>query len=125
MAIRSRETVIGARAFLIGVILAMVIGVLSLFFGTKTSQIIFGVLALLGFLVGYFIAEKDIRTFLFASVSVVIVSSMGLEGIVLNAAIRGVEIQRVVTSVLGSLLVLFIPATIIVALKTVSSLAKS
>ena len=76
-------------------------------------------------IMGYFVAEKDVITFLMASVSVVVVSFAGIQGLVLSAAINGISINGIMNSILGALLFLFIPATIIVALKTVFSIAKS
>ena len=87
MPIRARENVIGAWAFLIGVILAVVVGI---FAGSNINPIILGVLALLGLVVGYFVAEKNIQTFLLAAVSLVIVSFAGIQGLVLSAAVLGV-----------------------------------
>lgn len=121
MPIRSRENLIGAWAFLIGVVLAVLV---AIFAGQRTNPFILGILALLGLIVGYFVAEKDVQTFLIASVSLVIVSFAGIQGLVLDAAIRGIEIGRIVSAILGALLVLFVPATIVVALKTVFSIAK-
>ncbi|MBU0761371.1 MAG: hypothetical protein KJ600_06285 [Nanoarchaeota archaeon] len=121
MPIKYHENVIGAWAFLIGVVLAVLVGV----FGRNQSNSLFlGILALLGLVIGYFVAEKEVKTFLLASVSLVIVSFAGIQGMVLDAAIRGVPIGKIVSSVLGTLLVLFVPATIIVALKTVFALGK-
>jgi len=122
MPIKYRENVIGAWAFLIGVVLAISVGI---FGRNKTDPFLLGILALLGIVVGYFVAEKESQTFLLASVSLVLVSFAGIQGLVLDAAIRGVSIGRLVSAVLGALLVMFVPATIIVALKTVFSLAKS
>ena len=128
MPIKSRENLISAWAFLAGVVLAVIIGILSsfptVFAEGKTNPFFLGILAILGLVVGYFVSEKDVQTFLFASVSLVIVSFAGIQGLVLDAAIRGVSIGKIVSSVLGPLLALFVPATIIVALKTVFSLAK-
>lgn len=123
MVIRSRENLLAARAFLIGVVLAVSVGIFARS-RTEASPLILSILALLGLVVGYFVAEKDVQTFLFASVSLVIVSFAGIQGLVLDAAIRGIDIGKIVASVLGALLVMFVPATIIVALKTVFSLAK-
>jgi len=124
MVIKSRENLIGAWAFLAGVVLAVAVGIITSFSRINTSPIILGVLALLGITVGYFVAEKDIQTFLYASVSLVIVSFAGIQGLVLDAAIRGIEIGHIISSVLGALLVLFVPATIVVALKVVFSIAQ-
>jgi hypothetical protein len=122
MAIRARENLIGAWAFLIGIILAILVGI---FAGAKINQFILGILAVLGLVVGYFVAEKDVQTFLLASVSLVIVSFAGIQGLVLSAAIVGIDIGRLLSSVLGALLVLFVPATIVVAIKTVFAIAQS
>ena len=122
MAIRARENLIGAWAFLIGIILAILVGI---FAGAKINQFILGILAVLGLVVGYFVAEKDVQTFLLAYVSLVIVSFAGIQGLVLSAAIVGIDIGRLLSSVLGALLVLFVPATIVVAIKTVFAIAQS
>jgi hypothetical protein len=121
MPITYREHLIGAYAFLIGIILAVIVGI---FGRNNTNPLFLGILALLGLVVGYFVAEKNSQTFLMASVSLVLVSFAGIQGLVLDAAIRGISIGKIVSSVLGALLVLFVPATIIVALKTVFALAR-
>lgn len=121
MPIKSRENLIGAWAFLFGIVLAVLIG---LFAGDRTNPVILGILAILGLIVGFSVSQKDIQTFLLASVSLVIVSFAGMQGLVLSAAVMGINIGKIVASVLGALLVLFVPATIIVALKMVFSLAK-
>ena len=120
MAIRSRENVVGAWAFLAGIMLSIIVGI---FAGGNISPYVVWILLGLGIIVGYFISEKIVRTFLFASVSIVVVSYVGISGMVLNAAISGIQIGKVVSSVLGSLLMLFVPATIIVALKSVFSIS--
>ena len=122
MPIRSRENLIGAWAFFIGIILAVLVGIFS---SKNASPLVLGILALLGLVLGYFVSEKDVNTFLLASVSLVITSFAGIQGLVLDAAIRGIQIGRIVSSILGALLVLFVPATIIVALKTVFAIAKN
>ncbi|MBI2451830.1 hypothetical protein HYV50_01990 [Candidatus Pacearchaeota archaeon] len=119
MPIRARENLISAWAFLIGIIIAVLIGV----FAEQRNSLVLGILAVLGLIVGYFVSEYEAQTFLLASVSLVIVSFAGIQGLVLDAAIRGIEIGKIVSAILSALLVLFVPATIIVALKTVFSLA--
>lgn len=120
MPIKSRENLIGAWAFLFGIILAVVVG---LFAGEKTNPLILGILAILGLVVGFSVSEKNVQTFLLASVSLVIVSFAGIQGLVLSAAVMGISIGKIVASILGALLVLFVPAAIVVSLKTVFSLA--
>ncbi|MDO8660933.1 MAG: hypothetical protein Q7K43_03520 [Candidatus Woesearchaeota archaeon] len=122
MPIRSRENLIGAWAFLAGIVLAVLAGI---FAQRAISPLIIIILALLGVFVGYFVSEKNVQTFLIASVSLVITSFAGIQGLVLSAALVGIDVSRILSSVLGSLLVLFVPTTIVVALKTVFSIAKS
>lgn|SRR3989338_259989 len=122
MVIRSRENLISAWAFLIGIVLAFLVGI---FAGNKINPIILGILALLGLIVGYFVDEHNVQTFLLASVSLVIVSYAGISGLVVGAAVLGIEIGRSVSGVLSALLVLFVPSTIVVTIKTVFSLAES
>lgn len=121
MVIRSRENLIGAWAFLIGIVLAIGIGIVA---GKGINPLILSFLAILGIIVGYTVAEKDSQTFLLASVSLVLVSFAGIQGLVLSAAIAGINIGSILSSVLGTLIVLFVPATIMVALKTVFSIAQ-
>jgi len=121
MTIRARENSLGAWAFLAGIVISAIVGI---FAGDKINPYIIGVLFSLGGVVGYFVPEKDVKTFLLASSSLVIVSYVGISGMVLNAAIQGVQIGPVVSSILGTLLMLFVPATIIVALKTVFSISR-
>ncbi len=121
MVIRSQENLIGAWAFLVGTVLAVIVGLLA---SPILGPLILGGLAILGLIVGYFVAEKDVQTFLLAAVSLVIVSYTGISGLVLGANI-GFNIGRILSSVLQTLLALFVPATIVVALKTVFSIAKS
>ncbi len=124
MPIRSRENLIGAWAFLLGVLLAISGGLVAGLSQTIINKVVLGLLALIGLVAGYFVPEREVRTFLLASVSLVIVSYSGISGLVLSAAISGIDIGRLISSVLGALLVLFVPATIIVALKTVFAIAQ-
>ena len=121
MVIKSHEHSLSAWIFLIGIVLAIIAGI---FTRGSTDPIVLVVIVAIGLIVGYFVPEKDVRTFLIASVSLVIVSYVGISGMVLNAAIRGVQIGPMVSSILGTLLMLFVPATIIVALKTVFSISR-
>jgi hypothetical protein len=121
MVIRSHENLIGAWAFLIGVVLAVTVGLAA---SSLIGPVILGILAFFGLLVGYFVAEKDVQTFLLASVSLVIVSYTGISGLVLGSEISGLNIGKLISSVLQALLALFVPATIVVAIKTVFSISK-
>ena len=104
---------VGSWAFLIGVILAIVLG---LGFGGTYVQTLTIALIIVGFLVGLFnIVEEEATPYLMSGTVLVIVSSLG--GQVLS------EITPVVGGVLQALLILFVPATIIVAIKHVFTLA--
>ena len=126
MAIRAQENSLGAWAFLIGIILAIIAGIFTRGSADPTILII---IAVLGVVVGYFVAENNVQTFLFASVATVVASFAGIQGLATNVAltgitVSGVEIGKIMVSVLTALLFLFVPATIVVALKTVFSIAK-
>jgi hypothetical protein len=126
MPIKSRENIIGAWAFLTGLVLAVVTGItVGLIPNLNINPLVLGILALLGILMGFVVAEKDVQTFLLASASLVLVSYAGISGLVLGAAINGVNIGSIIGNILQALLAMFVPSTIVVALKTVFSIAKS
>jgi hypothetical protein len=126
--IRSKENSIGAWAFLIAVIFAVVIGlVISLIpvaSLTKYSSFVYLILVILGLVVGASInvTGRDSQTFLITGAIIVIVSRFGMESAI--SSLIGIGVGDVVSTAFAALLALFIPATIIVALKTVFGLAK-
>ena len=127
MAIKSKENALGAWAFLVGVILAVIIGLstnlLSIPSLNSYSGQIYAILVLLGIVIGFInVNESDTHTFLIAGAILVVVSKFGMDGV--KGSLIGIEVGNIVASVFGSLLALFVPATIVVALKTVFSIAK-
>jgi hypothetical protein len=127
MGIRSQENSAGAWAFLIGVVLALVIGIATTLIPipmlTRHSNQIYAALVFLGIFIGYMnVGGKESQTFLLAGTVLVIVSKFGMESV--TGSLIGIGLGDVVTSIFGALLVLFVPATIIVALKAVFSIAK-
>ena len=128
MVLKSKENVISAWAFLIGVVLAVMVGVFTTLIKIPSlvtySAQIYGLLAIIGIVVGSFIKVegKENHTFLIAGAVLVIVSKFGRESV--SGSLIGLGLGDVVSSIFGALLILFIPATIIVALKTVFSIAK-
>ena len=127
MVMKSKENSLGAWAFLIGVVLAIIIGLstslISIPTLTKYSPSIYAILAILGIIVGFMnVTSKDSQTFLIAGAVLVIVSNMGMTAV--QGSLIGIGVGNIVTSVFGALLALFVPATIIVALKTVFGIAK-
>lgn len=129
MGLRAKEHSFGAWAFLVGVILAVIIGLstsslLSLQSIISYSTQIYAILVILGLFVGFSIniTGKDSQTFLIAGAILVIVSKFGMESV--TGSLIGIGIGDTVSSIFAALLALFVPATIIVSLKTVFSLAK-
>lgn len=127
MVLKSQENTIGAWAFLAGVILAVLIGLSTTLIPIPAlvaySAQIYAILVLLGIFVGFMhVTGKDSHTFLMAGAVLVIVSKFGLESV--TGTLIGIGVGDAVSSVFGAMIALFAPATIIVALKTVFSLAK-
>jgi uncharacterized membrane protein HdeD (DUF308 family) len=127
MPIKSKENSIGAWAFLIGVILSIIIGLSAFLIPIPAlstySTAIYAILVILGLIVGFMnVTGKDTQTFLIAAVVLVIVSKFGMESV--TGSLIGIRVGDIVTSIFGALLTLFVPATIVVALKAVFGIAK-
>jgi len=131
MTIKSRENSIGAWAFLMGVIFAIIIALIksfSIIAFAKFNQIFYVILVAMGITIGFInVRDEDINTFLLAGTVLVIVSKFGLEGVIdrLGGSILGfTQLGLIGQEIFGALLVLFVPAVIIVALKSVFSITK-
>lgn len=128
MVIKSRENSVGAWAFLAGVILAIVIGLSTTFFSIPAlkeySAQIYAILVILGLIVGFMnkVEDRDAQTFLLTGAILVIVSKFGMESV--TGSLIGIGVGDAVSSTFGALLALFVPATIVVAIKTVFSITK-
>lgn len=130
MSIKSKENSFGAWAFLIGVILALVIALIksfSIVAFMKYNQLFYIILVIMGVIIGSInVRAKDIHTFLLAGTVLVIVSKFGLDSVIdrLGGSLLGVTlIGTIGQELFGALLMLFIPAVIIVALKSVFSIS--
>src|SRR3989344_5644795 len=107
---KGSDNMIGSWAFLIGVILAVLFGLV----GMNTYVTYF--LVLLGIIIGLLnISEKEVYPFLISGVVLVVVSTFGA------AQVSNVPWFE---NTLLALSILFVPSTIIVALKLVFSLAR-
>ncbi len=116
MPVKSKENLIGAWSFLIGVILAVIIGLFKAQLGAAAGSAILAILVILGLVVGLLnVGDKNANAFLLAGLALVIVSFMGANAL-------GVIPQ--IGEILNTLLIMFIPATVIVALKSVFSISK-
>lgn len=128
MAIRSKENSMGAWAFFMGVILAVVVGLSTIFIPLpqleKYSSYIYLILVVLGIIIGSSInvTGKDSQTFLITGAIIVLVSKFGMESVI--SSLIGIGAGDIASSIFASLLALFVPATIVVALKSVFGLAK-
>jgi len=119
---KSKENLFGAYAVLAGVVLALTLGFFQASFIQARQDWLYALLAIIGIVVGIVSVgndSKEATTFLLASISLVIVSAMGQDNLVLvgNTGIK-------IVVILNALLTMFIPATIVVALKTVFSVAR-
>ena len=129
MVLRAKENSFGAWAFMIGVLLAVLIGISAASFLpldaiTKYSPQIYAILVLMGIVIGFSInvSGKDSQTFLITGAIIVVVSRFGMESVI--GSLIGIGIGDIVTSTFAALLALFVPVTIIVAIKTLFSVAK-
>ncbi|MEK6890605.1 MAG: hypothetical protein AABX03_00545 [Nanoarchaeota archaeon] len=103
---------VGRWAFLIGVILAVILGALGPVSGTWAI-----ILVIIGIIVGLLnIADKEVMPFLMSGVVLIIASALG-SNVMADVPYVG--------SILDALLAIFVPATVIVAIKNVFSLAKN
>ena len=104
--------VVGKWAFLIGVILAVVLGLFDPVMGNWAI-----VLVIIGLIVGLLnVTDKEVAPFLMSGAVLIIASALG--GSLMSE-------MPYVGAVLDALLAVFVPATVIVAIKNVFSLARN
>ncbi|MCX6748426.1 MAG: hypothetical protein NT076_02375 [Candidatus Pacearchaeota archaeon] len=109
-----KGNLVGAWAFLIGVILAVIIGILQL---SATEGVYAIILIILGIIIGLLnVAGPESKEFLIAGAILVIVSGMGGQAYLSEIPFVG--------EIIKALVVMFVPATIVVALKSVFAIAK-
>ena len=120
--VSSKENLPAAYAFFTGIILAIMLGVLNKYSpSTTTNSLFYILLVLIGVTIGFLhTTDKNTTTFLLASVSLVIVGGMGNNTLIFISNLS--PILAILRDIMSNLLVLFIPATIVVALKTVFSI---
>ena len=107
---------IGSWAFIIGVIIALLVGIFTTGAGNVVTT---SILIVLGLIVGFLnVTGKETTPFLLASVALIIVSAAG-GNILGQVATIGPYLQ----GFLQAMMTFVIPATIIVALKAIWALA--
>ena len=111
MAKASQSNKLGAWTFVIGGIVAIIFG----FLGSITATVGW-ILMVIGLIVGLLnIADEEVQPFLMSGVVLIIAAAFGQST---------VSVIPTASNILSALLFIFVPATIIVALKNVFSLAK-
>ena len=112
MAKRKNMDAVGRWAFLAGVVLAVVLGILGPVTGTWAM-----ILVVIGLAVGLLnVADKEVMHFLMSGAVLILASALG--GNVMSSL-------PYAGSILDALLAIFVPATIIVAVKNVFTLARN
>lgn len=114
---KKNETKVGAIAFIICIVIALIAGLLVELIGQVWTTTL---LILLGILVGFLnVTDKEVKDYLFTAVCLVLVTTIG------SAAFNGIAyIGPYLANVLQAIMTFVIPATIIVALKEIYNLAK-
>jgi len=114
---KQKTNIIGAWAFLVGVVLAIIIGFFAGSLTPTTYRGILIALVVIGIVIGLLnVKAKESSKFLFAALALVIVGYTG-GTVVLTVIPRLAEF-------FSALMILFVPTTIIVALKTVFEASK-
>lgn len=109
---KKRSNLLGSWSFLIGVILAIILGAIG-----AVDGVIAAILVVLGIIVGLLnITASETHQFLIAGAVLVIVVALGKDVL---------TVIPFIGNILEAILVMFVPSTVIVALKSVFSLAKS
>ncbi|MEM0465362.1 MAG: hypothetical protein QXW97_01520 [Candidatus Pacearchaeota archaeon] len=108
---------IGSWAFLGGVIVALLIGLLSSYLTDSVSSTLTVALVIIGLIVGFLnITERETTPFLMSGIVLILA---------IYAAGNSMDVIPPLVNVLKSLMLIFVPATIIVAIKNVWTLAKN
>jgi len=101
----------GGWAFLIGFLIALIFGIIGV------TSVIAWLLVILGLVVGFLnVTDKESKDFLMSGAVLVIVSALGT---------GAMSVIPVLGNILNAMLLLFIPATIIVAIRNVFHMAKN
>jgi hypothetical protein len=112
---------VGNYSFIIGVIVAIVLGVFTSGLGTATPWLA-SLLVVLGLIVGFLnVTGKETKEFLLVGAVLIIATSMGGA----SAALGGVQyIGQYLSGVFTQVLAFVVPATVVVALKDIWSLGQ-
>jgi len=108
----------GAIAFIVGVVIALIAGLLTQIIGEAITT---SVLIALGLVVGFLnVTEHEVKDYLLTALALVIVTSLG------GSVLGGIMVVGPhLAGMLHAIMAFVVPATIIVALKEIYSLAKN
>ncbi len=114
---KKNSPLLGSWSFLVGLILAVILG---LGYMGKYQETILWVIFLLGIVVGLLnIGSKEVSAFLVSGAVLVVISYFGIQVGIFN------EVAPSVLNILKGILTMFVPATIIVALRATFVLAQA
>jgi len=117
MAKKNNNNMIGSWAFTIGVIVALLLGILSSWFSPDAQQWLAVALVVIGIVVGLLnISGDETHQFLITAAILVFVSGSGANALAL--------VWMPLASAFQHLMILFVPATVVVAIKAVFALAR-
>ncbi len=113
---------VGAYAFTVGVVLAVILGLFSAYLGGQVSAILVSLLVILGLIVGFLnVAGKETKEFLIVATVLVIVTSLGGA----TATLGGVQyIGGYLVGIFTHIMAFVVPAVVVVGLKDVVRLTK-
>jgi len=101
-------------AFIVGIIIALILGLVGSFMGDVASGWLLSLLIVLGLIVGFTnVAGKESKDFLLAAVALVIIAFAGSQLVSVNI------IGPYLEGIFAGLLALVVPAGIVVALKDI------
>ena len=110
------KAMIGSWAFIIGVLLAVIVGAVNGVTDKPVDPTVGVILVIIGLVVGIInVTDKEVTPFLMAGVVIIIAANFGQSQL---------DQVKIVTSILKSVMYMIVPATVIVALKSVFAIAK-
>jgi len=114
----------GDWAFLLGVLIALIVGVFASQLGPH-QPLALALLAVLGLVVGFLnVREKEVNSFLIAAIALLMVSGGTMLALAPVLELEGFEVlQAPIAGFLSALAVFVAPATLIVALLAIYRLA--
>jgi len=116
---KSNITRVGSWAFIIGIFLTIIIGLVSNLLSPKMYLISLSILIIMGAITGLLnVTEEEVFNFLFVSVSLVIITGLG-SNVIKDVAVVGIYFS----TILSTMMAFIIPAALVCALKLIFKMA--